>query len=125
MSRTIITVVAFVLALHVSSAVANGKHPLDYSLREYAFLLSLALLGGFVAFYSKVRAGTVQAWNITHLIGELTTSAFAGLLAFWICEEFRVSPLLTASLVGISGHMGARAITAFEQLAARRWGSGS
>lgn len=121
MLKIILTVVALILAMQATIAHANGKHPLDYSLREYIFLLSFALLGGFVAFYSKVRNGTVQAWNVTHLIGELTTSAFAGLLAFWICEGVGLSSLYTASLVGISGHMGARAITLFERWATARW----
>jgi hypothetical protein len=47
------------------------------------------------------------------------TSAFAGLITFWLCEWAVVHPLLTAALVGISGHMGSRAIFKLERLAER------
>jgi hypothetical protein len=118
--KTILVVVGLVLALQATIAHANGKHPLDYSLREYAFLLLLSLLGGFVAFHQKVRTGKVQAWNLTHLVGELTTSAFSGMLVFWLCEAAGLAPLYTASLSGIGGYMGTRALTLIENWAIAR-----
>jgi hypothetical protein len=105
-------------------AKAQTKDPLAYPLKQYGFILGTALLGGLVSWYAKVRKGEIPAWNITQLIGELATSAFAGLLAFWFCELSGAPQLLTASLVGIAGHMGTRAITTFEAFAQRRWGAG-
>lgn len=119
MTRFLITIA---LALHMLPAHAQDKHPLSYPLREYVLLLAVATLGGVVSFYAKVRNGTAQAWNLTHLVGELATSAFAGLIAFWLCEWGNTPQLLTISIVGISGHMGARAISAFEEFAQARWG---
>jgi hypothetical protein len=113
--------VAALAAAAVSARAAND-HPLDVSLRQYAFVLGIALLGGIVSFYAKVMAGRVHAWNVFHLVGEMATSAFAGLLAFWLCEWSGTPPLLTAALVGISGHMGARAISGFEAWAQRKFG---
>jgi len=104
-------------------ARGQGKDPMDYPLKQYGFLLGTALLGGLVSWSAKVRKGEVQAWQLTHLVGELCTSAFAGLLAFWLCEWASTPALLTASFVGIAGHMGARAIQTFEAFAQRRWGS--
>ena len=76
-----------VLALLVPlSAWAQTKGPLDYSLKQYGFILGISLLGGVVSWSHKVRKGDAQAWNVMQLIGELATSAFAGLLAFWLCE---------------------------------------
>jgi hypothetical protein len=103
-------------------ARAESKDPLSYPLKQYGFILVTALLGGLVSWYAKVRKGEAQAWNIMQLVGELCTSAFAGLLAFWLCELANAPALLTASLVGIAGHMGTRAIQAFEAFAQRRWG---
>ncbi len=116
--------IALFLALHIHGASAQAvvKDPLAYSLRQYGFLLGVAILGGIVSWAAKVKAGVVSAWNLMHLIGELCTSAFAGLLCFWICESMGVAPLLTASFVGVAGHMGTRAIAAFEEFAQRRWG---
>lgn len=65
---------------------------------------------------AKVRRGELPGWNIMQLIGELATSAFAGLLAFWICGAFGVDPALTAPIAGISGYMGTRFIALLEHL---------
>lgn len=100
---------------------AVTKDPLNYPLRQYAFLLGLAVLGGFVSWYSRVRKGEIAAWNVQHLIGELATSAFAGLIAFWLCEWANLPPVLTAAIVGVSGHMGAKAISLVEAGLKRRF----
>lgn len=115
--------VVLLIALHALPASASDRDPLDFPLRQYAFILAISLLGGMVSWYAKVRQGTVQAWNVMHLIGELATSAFAGLLAFWFCAWANTPPLIAAALVGVAGHMGARAIGAFEEWAQRKFGS--
>lgn len=96
------------------------KDPLSYPIKTYGLMLFVAVLGGVVSFYAKVRRGEVVAVSILHLIGEITTSAFAGLLTFWLCEYFNAPQLLTAPLVGIAGHMGAKAIGMLEDAAKRR-----
>lgn len=95
------------------------KDPTHYALLTYAWVLALSLLGGVVNFARKVREGTSRRYNFSEFIGELVTSAFAGLITFWLCEWAAVHPLLTAALVGISGHMGSRAIFKLEQVAER------
>jgi hypothetical protein len=114
-------VISLLLALQAAAALAADKDPLDYPLRQYAALLGVALLGGLVSFYAKVKAGHIERWNVMHLIGELTTSAFAGLLCFWLAESAGLPQLLTICLVGVAGHMGARAIALFEAWAQRRF----
>lgn len=66
-------------------------------------------------FYRKVKIGEARAFNIPELLGELMTSAFAGMVTFWLCESAGFSQMLTAALIGISGHMGSRAIFQFEK----------
>lgn len=114
-------VVALLAPLIARGQGAAPKSPLDYSVRQYGFMLAVAVLGGLVSWWAKVRRGEAAAWNVMQLIGELCTSAFAGLLAFWLCEWSGAPPLLTAAMVGISGHMGTRAIAALEEIAQRRW----
>lgn len=116
----VIVVVAMLLVPLISRADTKG--PLDYSLRQYGLTLGIALMGGLVSWLAKVRRGDASAFNVMQLVGELCTSAFAGLLAFWICEWSGAPPLLSAAMTGIAGHMGTRAITAFEGFAQRRWG---
>ena len=117
---------AFLLAagLHVGAASQPmDKDPLDYSLRQYGIVLVFALLGGLVSWVSKVRAGKVRGFQMLHLVGELATSALAGLLMFYFCEWIGLPKLLTICLVGVFGHMGTRGIALFEQWAERRFGS--
>lgn len=125
MSRRWHRALAVILAMHVQAAAAAEpvKDPLAYPLKQYALMLGVAILGGLVSWAAKVRSGQAQAWNLLQLVGELCTSAFAGLLAFWFCEYLGTPPVLTAALVGVAGHMGTRAIAAFEEAAAKKWGA--
>lgn len=117
-----ITAALLALGLHAgASAQPVDKDPLDYSLRQYGIVLLFALLGGLVSWVSKVRAGTLRGFQMLHLIGELATSALAGLLMFYFCEWVGLPKLLTICLVGVFGHMGTRGIALFEQWAERRF----
>ena len=90
------------------------KSPENYTLLTYAWVFGLSALGGFVSFVRKVKLGHARAWNFVEFFGELATSAFAGVLTFWLCEWAGFSPLATAAFVGIAGHMGSRAIFQLE-----------
>lgn len=120
-------IVELVLCMHlvapltVWAQVLASKDPMSYPLKTYGFMLFVAVLGGFVSFYAKVRRGEVAGLSLMHLVGEITTSAFAGLLVFWLCEYLNVPQILTAPLVGVSGHMGAKAIGLIEDTAKRRF----
>lgn len=100
-------------------AEANLKSPLSYTLREYGVILGIALLGGFAGWFRRVKRGDVEALNFAALVGELMISAFAGLLAFWVCEYFQLSPLLTAAAAGMAGHAGGTGIAWMERLSKR------
>lgn len=120
-------IVELVLCMHLvapltvwAQALAS-KDPMSYPLKTYGFMLFVAVLGGFVSFYAKVRRGEVAGLSLMHLVGEITTSAFAGLLVFWLCEYLNMPQILTAPLVGVSGHMGAKAISLIEDTAKRRF----
>lgn len=118
-----ITALAIVLLNLVFPVLAQAndtlKSPLSYSLREYGVILGIALLGGFARWYRGVRKGEVDAFNFSALIGELAVSAFAGLVTFWICESFSLSPLITAAAAGMAGHAGGSGITWLERAGKR------
>ena len=90
------------------------KDPTSYSMLTYAWVFLLSILGGVVNFMRKLQEGHVRAFNIVEFIGEIVTSAFAGVLTFWLCEHADLAPLVTAALVGVSGHAGSRAIFLLE-----------
>lgn len=116
----LIVLFACLLAPHAAIAAEVVKDPLNYPLRQYGFVLAISLLGGFVAWYAKVRKGELVATNLSALVGELTTSALSGLLAFYICEYLNFAPVLTAAIVGVAGHMGTRAISWAEEWLKKR-----
>jgi hypothetical protein len=90
------------------------KSPETYSLLTYAWVVGLSAAGGAVAFIRKFKAGHVRAFNVVEFIGECATSAFAGVITFYLCEWSSFSALATAAMVGIAGHMGSRAIANLE-----------
>lgn len=100
----------------------QNPDPFGYDLLTYLWVIVLSLWGGVVNFFRKMKAGKARPFNITELVGELMTSAFAGILTFYLCEAASFSPVLTAALVGVSGHMGSRAIFHLEQIAESRLG---
>ena len=115
-----VIVICFFVCLQLLPLVAQAqptlRTPLSYSLQEYGIVLGMALLGGIASWWMKVKRGELLAWNLSSLIGELCVSAFAGLLAFLLCEYFALHPMLTPAIVGMSGHAGAKGIGWLESL---------
>jgi hypothetical protein len=91
------------------------KDPTSYTWITYGWVLMLSILGGFVSFARKLSTEQAHPWNIAEFVGEVATSAFAGLITFYLCQAANLSGLITAALVGITGHMGSRAIFQIEQ----------
>lgn len=98
------------------------KDPTTYSIITYLWVVGLSAWGGLVSFTRKMKDGRTRAFNIAEFIGEIVTSAFAGIITFWLCEAAGISPLITSALVAISGHMGSRAIFQFEKWAESKFG---
>lgn len=96
------------------------KDPANYSMLTYLWVMLIASWGGAVSFYRKTRAGHARPFNIIEFVGEIATSAFVGVLTFWMCEAASINSLISAALIGISGHMGSRAMWQFEKWAERR-----
>lgn len=97
------------------------RDPTTYGLLTYLWVGGLSAWGGLISFLRKRAAGEARPWNVVELIGELATSAFAGIITFWLCEAAGITPLITAALVGITGHAGSRALYHFEKWAEARF----
>lgn len=113
-------IVQLIICLHLlapmaaSAQAARIKDPMNYTLAQYGFILAISLLGGVASWYGKVKKGELAASSLMSLVGELTTSALAGLLTFYLCESMDINALVTAATVGVAGHMGAKVITLAE-----------
>ena len=84
------------------------KDPINLGWVTCLRVVLLSGLGGFVEFWQKLKDGSVWVFNVVEFIGELCTSAFTGILTYYLCEAAHFPAFLTAALVGISGHMGSR-----------------
>ena len=98
------------------------KDPTTYSILTYAWVVGLSCLGGIVSFARKIRAGQARPYNLMEFFGEIMTSAFVGIITFYLCEAAALDTLMTAVFVGVSGHMGTRAIYMLERFAQDRLG---
>lgn len=89
-------------------------------LLTYAWVVLISVAGGVANFYRKMREGAARPFNLNEFIGECAISGFVGVITFWICKAGGVNEFLTAAAVGITGHMGSRAIFALEKFL-ERW----
>lgn len=95
------------------------KDPTTFTGLTYMWVFLLAIVGGLVRFIRQCNKSNKRLSPITivlRLIGELIISGFAGVLTFYLCEFYNVDGLLTAVLVGISGHLGGSAIDKMTKL---------
>jgi hypothetical protein len=106
----------------LAPAEQTAKTPFNVAWLTYLWVLLLSIWGGVVSYISKVRSGQCSRFNLTELIGDITTSGFVGLLTFWLCQATHLNEWVTAVFIGISGHMGARALLKFELYMAKRIG---
>ena len=88
---------------------------LDYSFLTIVWVAGLSIVGGVANYARKVSERIIKRFSIVEFMGELFISGFAGIITFLLCESASVDLKLTAALVGISGHMGSRAIFMLEQ----------
>jgi hypothetical protein len=98
------------------------KDPLNYSLLTYVWVTALSAWGGIVNWIRKRKSGETRPFNFTELVGEIFTSAFAGVMTFYLAEAAGLDTLITAALVGVSGHMGSRGIFLLEKAIAKKIG---
>lgn len=82
----------------------------------WVWVVGLSFLGGYVSFMRKLRAGHARAWNFAEFIGEIVTSGLVGLITANLCIWLLYPKPLTYALVGISSHMGSRALFKLEKL---------
>jgi hypothetical protein len=102
--------------MNPSNPQPNGGFDLDAML-SWALLIGLSLWGGLASFVRKMKDGHVRAFNITELVGELTVSGFTGVVMANICDSIHTGEPMKYALVGITAHMGSRALFKLESFA--------
>jgi len=100
------------------------KDPLSYELITYAWVVFLSLWGGIAGYIRKMKIGAVARFSLSEIIGDVVVSGFVGVMTFFICEASNLPQLVSAAFIGISSHMGSRALFVFESAAEKlfqRW----
>jgi hypothetical protein len=99
------------------------KTPLDYPTVQYFLVALLGAIGGLVSVLQEFFEQIGKCWKcaIARAIVSMVTSGFCGVLAFWLCESLSVKPLMTAFVIGISGHMGGRALKVVEKIVVEKF----
>jgi hypothetical protein len=121
--RRIVAILTFVvLTAGTSIALAEPRDPLNYPLRQWLAVLAMTIIGGLSGWYIKVRRGDLAATNIFALIGEMTVSALAGAIVFFLCDYGGVPIGFNAAASGLAGYMGGRAIDMLETHLLKRAG---
>jgi len=93
------------------------KDPNTWSWITYLWIAGWSAIAGLVNFHHKVKQGATRWLNLSELVGELATSAFVGLTTGLFCQWAGMGLPATFALVGITGHMGGRAIFWIEKAA--------
>ena len=94
--------------------------PENYSLLTYLWVLGLSVLGGTVRTLTNLKMGMSWRDLLRRWVIDITVSAFIGIITFFLCEYANLEPVLTAAFVGISAHMGTRAIVIIEEILYRK-----
>lgn len=96
------------------------KDPLTWTLGTWALAISMAMGGGIVNWYAKLRSGHVRVFNFVELVGEIFTSGFVGLGVFMLLDSWNQPAGLCAAAAGVSGHMATRLLFAIERAVERQ-----
>jgi len=76
---------------------------------NYIWIIAVAIWGGVMRYVRSVVSDEKQ-FSFPEFLLEICTSAFFGIIVFWLCQSFGLNLHLTAALVGVAGHEGTRLI---------------
>ena len=88
----------------------------------FLWVCALSMWGGVAGYIRKLRQGLTKGFSITELLGEIVVSSFVGIITFFLCQTSHLDQTITAALVGLSGHMGSRAIYLIELFVRKKLG---
>ena len=96
------------------------KDPANWALGTWVLALSMAVGGGLINWYAKLKRGHARVFNFVELIGEIFTSGLVGLSIFMLLDSWDQPAGLCAAAAGVSGHMATRLLFAVERAVERQ-----
>ncbi len=104
------------------AAQAANQNITHFPWITWVWVVILSSWGGVAGYIKKVRTGRTPRFSLMELVGEIVTSSFAGVITFLLARAYHMDELLTAALVGLSGHMGSRVVYLIEGFLQKRFG---
>lgn len=95
--------------------------PENYNFITWVWVIGLSILGGTVRTLTHINMGMAWFDVARRWVVDIVVSAFVGIITFFLCEFAGLDQILTAAMVGISAHMGTRAIVILEEYAYKRF----
>jgi hypothetical protein len=92
------------------------KDPTTWPFAVWLLGLGMAACGGFVNWYTRIKAGHTRPFNIIELMGEMFVSGFTGIATFMFLISMDANMALCAAGAGIGGHMATRILFLVERL---------
>lgn len=96
------------------------KDPMTYEFLTYFWVTIVSVWGGAASFIRRVRKMDQPRYSVVEFVGEIVISIGVGLLTFFLCEWANLDRMLSAALIGVTAHMGSRALLVGEQVL-ERW----
>ncbi len=96
------------------------KDPANWALGTWVLALSMAVGGGLINWYARIKRGHARAFNFVELIGEIFTSGLVGLGVFMFLSSWDQPAGACAAAAGVSGHMATRLLFAIERAIERQ-----
>lgn len=97
------------------------KDPANWAAATWLLALSMAVAGGVINWYARVKRGHARAFNFIELVGEIFTSGFVGLGIFMLLASWDQPAGVCAAAAGVSGHMATRLLFAVERAIERQF----
>ena len=96
------------------------KDPANWAAATWILALSMAVGGGLINWYARIKRGHARVFNFVELIGEIFTSGLVGLGVFMFLLSWDQPAGACAAAAGVSGHMATRLLFAIERAIERQ-----
>ena len=96
------------------------KDPANWAAATWILALSMAVGGGLINWYARIKRGHARVFNFVELIGEIFTSGLVGLGVFMFLSSWDQPAGSCAAAAGVSGHMATRLLFAIERAIERQ-----
>ena len=96
------------------------KDPANWALGTWVLALSMAVGGGLINWYARIKRGHARAFNFIELVGEIFTSGLVGRGIFMLLSSWGQPAGACAAAAGVSGHMATRLLFAIDRAIERQ-----